>query len=57
MSIPTGADYHILRAKSHLDYSRAMGDCDLKTFRLEDAIDELVKALELIQQEREKEKE
>jgi hypothetical protein len=53
MSIPTGADYHILKAKSHLD------DADSTFFndnyrinKLEFAIGELIKALELIQQER-----
>lgn len=62
-NIPTGADYHILAAKSGLqDMERASRD--IPNERPEwyaahyagVAIEHLIKALELIQREREKEK-
>lgn len=52
--IPTGADYHIAKAKSALQQFRKARFVDLDA--VHDCFDEILKALELIQAERENEK-
>ena len=59
MSIPTGADYHILKAKSTINdvqsyWTEGLRDYGHKIEKLADAMEEIIKALELIRQEQER---
>ena len=54
--IPTGADYHILRAKSEFQDVINQHNMPSQIQKLANGLLELVRALELIQREREEEK-
>lgn len=54
--IPTGADYHIIKARSYLSDVPRLATTSTSAALMR-SLEEIIKALELIQQEREKEKE
>lgn len=60
MSIPTGADFRILQAKGRIreiSQYRDLYDPQISIAKLQDAMEDLIAALELIQRERQTERE